>query len=177
MKEELEFDNQREDEEIVLLRRRHPWVLWKSGLFILILVIVVIAAFLFWGASLKSSIALIAALLIGGYHIIVRWFVYTNDIYILTNQRIINIDQSGFFARRVSEAELENIQNVTYEIKGPIRSFLNFGGIQIQTAGSAPGLLLKNVENPHFVQEKIVSLQKSLSKKDLNREGNVITLR
>jgi len=90
-----------------------------------------------------------------------RFFVYNNDIYILTSQRIINIDQSSFFTRRVSEAELENIQNVTYEIKGPIRSFLNFGDIIVSTAGNTPGLTLKNVENPHFVQEKIVGSTKA----------------
>ena len=176
MKEESEFDNQRPDEEIILLRRRHPWVLWKSGVFILCLIIVVIIAFLIWMVSLPSIIILILTILIGGYHIIVRWFVYTNDIYILTNQRIINIDQNAFFTRRVSEAELENIQNVTYEIKGPIRSFLNFGEIQIQTAGNAPGLLLKNVENPHFVQEKIVAIQKQ-QKRGFDRLSKTTVLR
>lgn len=163
---DLEFDNQRKDEEIILLSRRHPWVLAKSGLIAIIVLLILLIIFLIFGASFTSSIALIAALIFIVIYSFIRWFVYTNDIYILTNQRIINIDQSGFFSRKVSEAELENIQNVTYEIKGPIRSFLNFGNILIATAGSDnPGLTLKNVENPHFVQEKIINLQKKSQQK------------
>lgn len=166
MKENLEFDNQRKDEEIILLSRRHPWVLAKTGLIIVGIILIVLIAFLSFGASFTSSIVLVAALIFIIIYCFIRWFVYTNDIYILTNQRIINIDQGGFFTRRVSEAELENIQNVTYEIKGPTRSFLNFGNILIATAGSDnPGLTLKNVENPHFVQEKIINLQKKSQQK------------
>lgn len=158
--ESFEFENQRSDEEVILVRRRHPWVLFKAGLVTLAILVIIFIAFLIWGASRNSIIVLISGLVLLILFLLGRFFVYNSDIYILTNQRIINIDQSGFFARTVSEAELGNIQNVTYEIKGPIKSMLNFGEIIVQTAGNAPGLTLKNVENPHFVQEKIVSLQK-----------------
>ena len=176
MEEELEFDNQRSDEKIILLRRRHPWVLTKTGLLILLIAIIVVISFFIWGASLISVSFLIVGAIFASYLFSARWFVYANDIYILTNQRIINIDQGGFFTRRVSEAELDNIQNVTYEIKGPIKSFLNFGEIQIQTAGNSPGLLLKNIENPHFVQEKIVAIQKQ-QKNKAERSDQSIVLR
>lgn len=162
---EQEFDNQRPDEEIVFIRRRHPWVLAKYALILVGVAVAVFAAFLIWGASRTSVVILIAAVVYMIFSFVNRWFVYTNDIFILTNQRIINIDQAGFFVRRVAEAELENIQNVTYEIKGPIKSFLNFGQIDISTAGTSPALILKNVENPHFIQEKIIALQNDLKKR------------
>jgi membrane protein YdbS with pleckstrin-like domain len=158
--EQFEFDNQRPNEEIVFMRRRHPWIFWKSSLILLFVILIVLIAFLIWGASKVSVVVSVASVIFLILYFLGRWFVYTSDIFILTNQRIINIDQRGFFTRRVSEAELENIQNVTYEIKGPIRSFLNFGEIIISTAGNTPGLTLSNVENPHFIQEKIVSLRK-----------------
>ncbi|OGD57161.1 hypothetical protein A2V71_01915 [Candidatus Berkelbacteria bacterium RBG_13_40_8] len=160
--DDFEIKDQRPDEEIIFVRRRHPWVLLRAALIMLLLAVIVLISFLIWGASLISVIALILAIIFAVFYLLGRWFVYNNDIFILSNQRIINIDQSAFFTRRVSEAELENIQNVTYEIKGPIKSFLNFGEIIISTAGNAPGLTLKNVENPHFIQEKIVELQKNV---------------
>jgi len=162
--EKYEFENQRNDEEVLFVRRRHPWVLFKAALMVLLILIIILVVFLIWGVSKVSVIVLIAGLVYIIFFLLGRFFVYNNDIYILTNQRIINIDQGGFFTRRVSETELENIQNVTYEIKGPVKSFLNFGDIMVQTAGNAPGLTLKNVENPHFVQEKIVGLQKAAKK-------------
>lgn len=157
---EYEFENQRPDEKIVLVKKRHPWVLFKAGLVALLVIILVLISFLIWGASSISVIVLTAGLVFLTLFLMGRFFVYNNDIFILTNHRIINIDQSGFFTRRVSEAELENIQNVTYMIKGPIRSLLNFGDIEVATAGNTPGLVFRNVENPHFVQERIVELQK-----------------
>lgn len=158
---DLEFDNQRKDEEIILMNRRHPWVLAKTGLVVVAIIIIVVISLLIFGASLATSIVLILALLFIVIYGFIRWFVYSNDVYILTNERIINIDQGGFFTRRVSEAELSNILNVSYEIRGPIKSLLNFGEVAIDTSGSDQNnLILKNVENPHFLQEKIVSLQK-----------------
>ncbi len=158
---ELEFDNQRKDEEVVLMSRRHPWVLAKSGLIAVIVILIVASSFMIFGASLITSIALVVSLVFIALYGFIRWFVFANDIYILTNQRIINIDQSGFFSRRVSEAELANILNVSYEVQGPVKSLLNFGDISIDTSGSDRNfLVLKNIENPHFIQEKIVSEQR-----------------
>jgi len=157
---EYEFENQRPDEKIILVKKRHPWVLFKAGLVMLLVIILVLISFLIWGVSSISITVLIIGLVFLTFFLLGRFFVYNNDLFIITNHRIINIDQSGFFTRRVSEAELENIQNVTYVIKGPIRSLLNFGDIEVSTAGNTPGLVFRNVENPHFVQERIVELQK-----------------
>lgn len=163
---DLEFDNQRRDEEIILMSRRHPWVLAKAGLIFVVAIIIIVLSFLFFGASLTTSIVLVIALIFATLYGFIRWFVYTNDIYILTNERIINIDQGSFFSRRVTEAELSNILNVSYEIKGPIKSLLNFGDISIDTSGSDRNyLVLENIENPHFIQEKIVAMQKKAQEK------------
>lgn len=157
---EYEFENQRPDEKIILVKKRHPWVLFKAGLVVLLVIILILISFLVWGASSISVTVLIIGLVFLTFFLLGRFFVYNNDLFIITNHRIINIDQSGFFSRRVSEAELENIQNVTYVIKGPIRSLLNFGDIEVATAGNTVGLVFRNVENPHFIQERIVELQK-----------------
>jgi len=56
---------------------------------------------------------------------------------------------------------LENVLNFSYEIKGPIESILNFGDVMVDTSGSDENsLTLKNVENPHFIQEQIVHYMK-----------------
>jgi len=175
LKEDLEFDNQRKDEEIAIIGRRHPWILAKVGIVVVVSILAVVLIFMIFGASMISSIVLIAALIFVVIYGFIRWFVYANDIFILTNQRIINIDQGGFFSRRVSEAELGNILNVSYEIKGPIKSLLNFGEVNIDTSGSDNNaLILKNVENPHFIQEKIVSLQKKSQNQTIVRDKPVL---
>lgn len=160
-----EMDDQRPDEEIIFTCRQHPWVLAKSFCYVILAIILVVITFLIWRVNQFSIGVLVAGLIFVVTLISSRWFTYSNDLLILTNQRIIKIDQLALFNRRVTEAELSNILNVSHEIKGPIKSLLNFGDINIDTSGSDRNfLVLANIENPHFIQEKIVATQKNGSK-------------
>lgn len=161
MEDKFEFENQRPNEQVILIKKRHPFVLAKTGWILLLFAVLLVFSFFIWGASKISIIVLIIVVIIMILISLLRWFVYSNDLFILTNERIINIEQKALFSRRVTEAELANILNVGYEIKGLVKSFLNFGDITVDTSGSDTNFLtLKNVENPHFIQEKIVNLQK-----------------
>lgn len=63
------------------------------------------------------------------------WMDYYLDMWIITNERIIDVEQQGLFHRQVSEIPLQHVQDVTIEVKGVIETFLKFGTIRIQTAG------------------------------------------
>lgn len=63
------------------------------------------------------------------------WMDYYLDMWIVTDQRIITIEQKGLFRREISEIPLPRVQDVTIEISGIIETFLKFGTIRIQTAG------------------------------------------
>lgn len=159
----FQFDGQRSDEEVIFVIRRHPWVLAGAGFLTIGLIIVTVLFILFFGLSHLTSfliIAIIVFFLIYGFY---QWFVYNNYLYILTNQRIIIIEQTGLFGRKITEAELEKIQNISVEVKGPIRTFLNFGTITLRTAGIDPIMILSNVENPYETQQKIIKYCKKYS--------------
>ncbi len=156
------FEGQRTDEDVIFVLKQHPWVLSNAGFIGVVLVIVLILAILFWGLSAITSIVIILIVLFvfvyGGY----RWFLYNNSLYILTNQRMIIMEQANLFSRRLNETELDKIQNMVAEIKGPIKTFLNFGNIKITTAGVDPIIIIKNVENPYEVQQKIIKYSKNI---------------
>lgn len=161
MEEDYEIDDQRPDEEIVFLCHMHPWVLAKVGVVSILLILITVAAFLIWGTSLISSIILLISLAIIIVYGSARAFLYKNAIFIITTHRVINVSQTGLFQRKVQELELENIYNLQYEIKGPIKSFLNFGDLELTTIGSPENAIhVKNIENPHFIHEKISELRK-----------------
>lgn len=63
------------------------------------------------------------------------WMDYYLDMWIITNERIIDVEQRGLFNRQVSEIPLQHVQDVTLEVRGIIETFLKFGTIRIQTAG------------------------------------------
>lgn len=60
---------------------------------------------------------------------------YYLDVWIVTNKRIIYIEQTGLFARTISELRLSRVQDVASEVKGFMQTLLGFGNIYVQTAG------------------------------------------
>lgn len=161
MAEEFEIEDQRPDEEIVLIRHQHPWVLARAGIILIILVLISVGAFLLWGTAIISFLILAGVLIVIVCYGFMRLFLYRSSLFILTNHRVINILQSSVFKRKVQETELENIYNLQYRVDGMMQSLLNFGSIELTTEGDPSNTInVYNIENPHFVHEKISTLRK-----------------
>lgn len=84
------------------------------------------------------------------------WTDYYLDIWIVTSNRIVNIDQKGLFNREVSTLQIERIQDVTFEIRGIVATVLGFGDVHVQTAGEMEEFLIQGVANPERVKRKIL---------------------
>ncbi len=68
---EFTFDSQRPDENVILVLRRHPWVLAKPGFIFLALLVIFIVLFIFFGFSKVTSFYIFATLFLG----VLFWFV------------------------------------------------------------------------------------------------------
>jgi hypothetical protein len=88
---------------------------------------------------------------------------YYLDVLIVTNRRIIDIEQIGLFSRDTAELHLDTIEDMHVEIKGLIASFFNYGNLQIQTSSESPEFLMNNVCDPHRVQEIISKARMALA--------------
>jgi len=64
------------------------------------------------------------------------WTNYYLDLWVITDRRIIVIDQIHFFNRKVSSFRLERLQDIKVTVRGIIPTLLNFGTIRAQTAGA-----------------------------------------
>lgn len=65
------------------------------------------------------------------------WTSYYLDLWVITDRRIIVIDQMNFFNRRVSNFRLERLQDIKVTIKGIVPTLLNYGTIRAQTASAS----------------------------------------
>jgi hypothetical protein len=83
---------------------------------------------------------------------------YYLDTWIVTTERIINIEQHGLFSRLVSELHLRDIQDVTSETKGFMETFMTYGDVYIQSAAEQQRFNFKNIDNPDSVKEVILRL-------------------
>ena len=102
------------------------------------------------------------------------WIDYYFDVWIVTSERIINIEQKGLFTRVVSELELEKIQDVTTDVRGVIPTFLNYGHLLIQTAGERERFIFRNVPDPYKIKDTIMKLQNELENKEENQFGEML---
>lgn len=92
------------------------------------------------------------ALWVGVYLV---WLDHHLDVWILTNERLIDVEQKGIFRREVSSLRLERIQDITAEIDGPLATFLKFGDIKVQTAGDATEFVITNISDPQGLVEAV----------------------
>lgn len=164
-----EFPGQREHEEVSLVLFKHWYTLVEP---IVRSILIILASFVvpFWlgVADWIFSYGLSATIY---YAWLVFWLVaivydylnWSRDRYIITTERIIGIDQRGLFSRRVSEIELDRIQNVTHAVDGLFATAFNFGTITIQSAG-ANDLAVRQVPRPGEIQEEITRLVKEVTR-------------
>src|SRR3989338_1046605 len=83
-----------------------------------------------------------------------EWLDYYLDIWIVTNHRIIEVTQRGFFNHEVSEIHLNRIQDMMFKTKCIFSTFLDFGDIHIQPAGATERVVLHSVGKPRrFLEE------------------------
>ena len=110
----------------------------------------------FWGVV--GMLTLVSYLLIVFMVTITELTDYWLDVWIVTNERVINAEQHGLFNRLVSEVHLEQIQDITSETKGFLETFLTYGDVYVQTAAEKERFRFKNVDNPDDVKIAISEL-------------------
>ncbi len=158
-------------EEILYIARRHWFLFFSETVFMLffailplLFVFIPVSAFnevlsvlhvtnygtplfaFFWSLWLMLLWVLFALL----------WTNYYLDIWILTNHRIIDIEQLGLFNRHVSSFRYNQIQDATVKISGLIETLIGFGTVEIHTA-SNESFKFKGVARPNEVKERIMS--------------------
>jgi hypothetical protein len=146
-----------EDEKLIALIRKH-WITLTLPLakaIVAIAVIAILAKKLFEFEYGKEIVFVwIIASILYAVHEIIIWHL---DCYIITNKRIIDIDQKSIFQRIVAEAGLENIQEVIYLTKGPLETILSYGTVNVKTSSSGSMIGMEHIPNPVEVKDMIMN--------------------
>ncbi len=64
------------------------------------------------------------------------WTSYYLDLWIVTTKRIIDIEQKGLFNREIKTLHMKTVQDVQVDVVGIFETFLKFGTLRVQTAGT-----------------------------------------
>jgi len=156
-------------EQVVYFLRRHPITilnLFFGYVAILIAPFIVFGYLFFYQTTIIEDSRLFPAIIFAGslfflfcWLFLFQAFIdYYLDMWIVTNKRILNIEQTGLFNRRVSELRLYRIQDVTATVNGALHTVFNYGDVEIQTAGEKERFMFEDVPNPNQVSKAVLQL-------------------
>lgn len=161
----ISFENQEENEEIILFLRAHIVTLIPPALLVIFLIFapVLINAFInFLGFDLSFITASQDFLINLFYYILVfayafyRFVFWYFNVYILTNERIVDFDFRGILNKEISYTTLDHIEDVEPKTIGFFGTFFNYGNVFLQTAAERPEFEFSKVPRPDAVAEAIL---------------------
>jgi hypothetical protein len=148
------------DEKVLQLCRRHWWHLWPKSIIWAAFAIVPVAVLvpLLSRLDVLDDLGIvfwiIAAvwLVYWAVRLLLNWYRYHNDIWVITDQRVIDSFKPHPFQTRVATADLVNVQDMAVEKNGVIPTMLNFGDVVCQTAATGQQFRIAGVPRPESVQ-------------------------
>lgn len=160
-----------DDEKILIQTRRHWFVIVSQIVALIIMALVPLFMFGFGSLLVGDSAPNIGVEHLGGFmsfmyflYLSFIWIaifaVYTNyylDLLIISDRRIILINHKGFFWRNMASFRLERMQDINIEVSGLIATMLNFGTIEIETAGNSnENFKVHGIANPDQIKSVIL---------------------
>ncbi len=154
-------------EKIIYVIRRH-WITFIPTvlLFTVLSIIPLVIYFLINQTSpdifIDPHVQAIVVLIFSVFELSVALFFYSSflmyylDMMIITNDRMIQIQQKTLFSRSVSELDLYKIQDTTSEIVGVIPTFLGYGRLTIQTAGERGNFIFDAVPEVNDIRRNLM---------------------
>lgn len=155
---EKQFDGQHDGEEVVMVFRRHPIALRKGFYALLIPFAVASIPVLVWPNSFILLYIAIGGLVLGMMLFFYHWVGWYFSIFIMTDMRIRQISQTGFFGKSVIDLGVSKIQNISYNIPGFTGEILGFGTIVVQTY--VGDLVLDKIHHPEKIYNSLQDIVK-----------------
>jgi uncharacterized membrane protein YdbT with pleckstrin-like domain len=152
-----QFKDQYDGEEVLLVFRKHPVVMRRGLIYFMIAILIgTIPSFLPNAQLSYFYYGIGGGFLLGILLMFPSWVYWYFSIYIVTDQRLIQITQKGFFHRKVVDLALNQIQMVNYQVAGIQETVLGFGTIMVQTF--VGDLVIHDVHKPAHIQHELLGL-------------------
>lgn len=109
------------------------------------------------------GVVIFCLLVLSGLFLFWRAFrLWSHTLFVITDHRLIDIDQRGLFDRVVTESRFDHIDEVSYRMHGVMGTVFQYGTITVKMGGDAPDLLFEHVRKPGRVQNLLNDLRKTI---------------
>lgn len=159
----INFETMEKEEKVILFLRKHlitniPWIFMGLLMFLAPTMVSTLGIFDSIPSNFRFIFILMWYLITTAYTLesFLTWFF---NVYIVTDERIIDIDFYNLIYKEVSDANIDKIQDVTYKMGGVIRTLFNYGDVLIQTASEIPNFDFLAVPRPDMVARVLQDLR------------------
>jgi hypothetical protein len=131
-------------ELVIRLIRRHWFYLWPKTILLVIIAVIPVAlvSWLLDVIGVVDDLGWFYTIPVAGWLIwwsiqaFLNWYRYDNDIWVVTNQRLIDSFKPHPFRHRLATADLVNVQDTSVLRAGIFATILGFGDVVCHTAGA-----------------------------------------
>lgn len=163
------FFTQQEDEEVILLLRAHPitnvgWVLLTILMLILPMALELTGIF----KSIPGGFMFVGKTtwyLMAFAYSFEKFLFWYYSVFIITNERLVDIDFYNFMFRVITYANLNHIEEPASVTGGFVRSVFQYGNVWVTTASEKPTVEALGVPYPDKVVDLISRLSEELEKR------------
>lgn len=166
------FEGKRETEEVEMFLYSHWLILVLKAIYYGLLALLPLVPVIFFAREIINyELVSLSFILLTAYYMILwagicyETMIYLLDTWIVTDERIIDILQKGFFVRNVAELDLSRVQDISVKTSGIIQTIFDFGDVDIQSAGAINKFRFRQVAHPQMVKDRIMKLVTEAKKK------------
>jgi len=174
----LPFPLQETEKVLVVCRRHWIYLYPRLVLQLLIAVLPVLALFLVlrWADALDglaTKVAVVVSVVWLATWAVKIFFLkyrYDNDLWTITDQRIVDSFRSNPFSLKITSADLVDIVDTAMNRSGLLPTMLNYGDIRCETAGERQDISLPAVPRPQEVHA-LIDRERDRERKNKYRVG------
>ncbi len=147
--------------------RRHPLNLLLPAVWSFLMLFPTVFAYIFMNTAdiFENPLAVLGFWLFTGLHVVfvlnffmTHWVLWYMDAWLITRDRLIDIELVSLFNRRMSQIAFNQIQDVRVDVSGYLGNLLNYGNIRVQSAGRDTFFELTAIPKPYRVAQEISNL-------------------
>lgn len=155
---EMEFDGQREGEDVLFVFRRHLVTVRRGVLFCLIMIAIGVLPMVMWPGDVRMFWVFLGCAVLGVIGVLYAYMLWYFSYYLVTNQRIRQVVQRGLFKKTVVDLGLDKIQSISMSVPGVMAGMFGYGTILIQTG--VGDLVISMVPKPEQIHNKLQNAKK-----------------
>ncbi len=158
-----------EGEELIVTKHRH-WIFVVAHIlmmigFALLLPLGIVAITVWFPVIVLEAMGLASVVALTALWTLIAWIIfwqfwttYYLDTWVITNRRIIFIDQRRLWDRNIALMRLDRVQDLETRIAGVIGTLLKYGSVHVQSAGNEENFDIEQIANPDELRAIISGL-------------------